>query len=171
MAIIPGFVPRSVAGSYDNEAVAIFGLVLTFYLFLKALRAGSLLWSLAASLSYFYTAASWGGYIIVPNLLAVYFLCLLAAGSVAFASFLVRAPTITRFRASCAQSRRHAGLDRVQRDPRRGGAARHASPVHRLPGRLVLRGPASPGAAAPPRAQAEKSRAWPRLQQRARARP
>jgi dolichyl-diphosphooligosaccharide--protein glycosyltransferase len=27
---------RSVAGSYDNEAVAIFALVFTFYMFLKA---------------------------------------------------------------------------------------------------------------------------------------
>jgi dolichyl-diphosphooligosaccharide--protein glycosyltransferase len=32
MAIVPGYISRSVAGSYDNEAVAIFALVTTFYL-------------------------------------------------------------------------------------------------------------------------------------------
>ncbi|KAF5257665.1 hypothetical protein FOXYS1_11807, partial [Fusarium oxysporum] len=32
MGIAPGYISRSVAGSYDNEAIAIFLLVLTFYL-------------------------------------------------------------------------------------------------------------------------------------------
>lgn len=32
MAIVPGYISRSVAGSYDNEAVAIFALLATFYL-------------------------------------------------------------------------------------------------------------------------------------------
>jgi dolichyl-diphosphooligosaccharide--protein glycosyltransferase len=82
IAIIPGFLPRSVAGSYDNEAVAIFGLMLTLLTFVKAVQRGSLLWSLAASVSYFYTAASWGGHIIIPNLLALYMICLLLTGSV-----------------------------------------------------------------------------------------
>jgi dolichyl-diphosphooligosaccharide---protein glycosyltransferase len=36
IAIVPGYISRSVAGSYDNEAIAIFALVTTFYFFLKA---------------------------------------------------------------------------------------------------------------------------------------
>lgn len=36
MAIIPGYISRSVAGSYDNEAIAIFLMLLTFHLWLKA---------------------------------------------------------------------------------------------------------------------------------------
>ena len=67
--------------------MAIFALVLTLYMFLKSVQTGSLLWCLGASLSYFYTAASWGGYVLVPNLLAIYMICLFVTGS---------APSISR---------------------------------------------------------------------------
>ncbi|KAI5397007.1 hypothetical protein KIW84_063001 [Lathyrus oleraceus] len=49
MAICPGYISRSVVGSYDNEGVAIFALLLTFYLFVKAVNTGSLSWSLASA--------------------------------------------------------------------------------------------------------------------------
>lgn len=32
---MPSYISRSVAGSYDNEAVAIFALIFTFYLYVK----------------------------------------------------------------------------------------------------------------------------------------
>lgn len=32
---VPSYISRSVAGSYDNEAVAIFALIYTFYLYIK----------------------------------------------------------------------------------------------------------------------------------------
>lgn len=38
IAIVPGYISRSVAGSYDNEAVAIFALLTTFYFFLRAVN-------------------------------------------------------------------------------------------------------------------------------------
>jgi dolichyl-diphosphooligosaccharide--protein glycosyltransferase len=38
IAVVPGYISRSVAGSYDNEGVAIFALVITFYLFIKAVN-------------------------------------------------------------------------------------------------------------------------------------
>lgn len=38
VSIIPSYISRSVAGSYDNEAVAIFALVWTFYAYLKSTR-------------------------------------------------------------------------------------------------------------------------------------
>lgn len=38
IAIVPGYISRSVAGSYDNEAVAIFALITTFYFFIKAIN-------------------------------------------------------------------------------------------------------------------------------------
>lgn len=38
IAIIPSYISRSVAGSYDNEAIAIFALIFCFYLFLKAIN-------------------------------------------------------------------------------------------------------------------------------------
>ncbi len=38
IAIVPGYISRSVAGSYDNEAVAIFALLATFYFYLRAVN-------------------------------------------------------------------------------------------------------------------------------------
>lgn len=38
ISIVPSYMSRSVAGSYDNEAIAIFALVNTFYTFLKAVN-------------------------------------------------------------------------------------------------------------------------------------
>lgn len=35
VATVPSYISRSVAGSFDNEGVAIFALVFTFYLFVK----------------------------------------------------------------------------------------------------------------------------------------
>ncbi|KAI3739261.1 hypothetical protein L2E82_29660 [Cichorium intybus] len=35
LAMVPSYIYRSVAGSYDNEAVAIFALIFTFYLYIK----------------------------------------------------------------------------------------------------------------------------------------
>jgi dolichyl-diphosphooligosaccharide--protein glycosyltransferase len=49
MAVVPGYVSRSVAGSFDNEAVAIFALVLTFFLFVRAVRLGSVSAAVAAA--------------------------------------------------------------------------------------------------------------------------
>eukprot|EP01083_Nonionella_stella_P079215 217156_1 len=78
-AVVPGYISRSVAGSYDNEAVAIFALVNTFYLWVKAVKTGSLLWSCLCALGYFYMVASWGGYIFIINLIPLHvFLCILA---------------------------------------------------------------------------------------------
>ena len=38
ISVIPSYISRSVAGSYDNEAIAIFALIFCFYLFIKALN-------------------------------------------------------------------------------------------------------------------------------------
>ncbi|KAG1367809.1 Dolichyl-diphosphooligosaccharide--protein glycosyltransferase subunit STT3A [Cocos nucifera] len=54
LAMVPSYISRSVAGSYDNEAVAIFALVFTFYLYVKTLNTGSLFYATLNALSYFY---------------------------------------------------------------------------------------------------------------------
>ncbi len=54
IAIVPGYISRSVAGSYDNEGIAIFALMFTYFLWIKSLKTGSVFWSTATSLSYFY---------------------------------------------------------------------------------------------------------------------
>jgi dolichyl-diphosphooligosaccharide--protein glycosyltransferase len=38
MALVPAYIQRSVAGSYDNEAVSIFALIFTFYMYIKAVN-------------------------------------------------------------------------------------------------------------------------------------
>lgn len=54
IAIVPGYISRSVAGSYDNEGIAIFCMLLTYYTWIKAVKTGSVSWAVACSLSYFY---------------------------------------------------------------------------------------------------------------------
>lgn len=60
IGIVPGYISRSVAGSYDNEAIAIFLLMFTFYLWIKALKLGSAFFGTLAALFYFYMVAAWG---------------------------------------------------------------------------------------------------------------
>lgn len=60
------------AGAFDNEAVAIFAMVTTFYLFVASVRTGSVLRASLASLSYLYMISTWGGYTYVANLLPLY---------------------------------------------------------------------------------------------------
>jgi dolichyl-diphosphooligosaccharide--protein glycosyltransferase len=72
IAIVPSYISRSVAGSYDYEGISIFILILTFYLFVRSVRTGSLLSALLTSLSYFYMVASWGGYTFIINIIPVY---------------------------------------------------------------------------------------------------
>lgn len=79
IATVPAYISRSVAGSYDNEGVAIFALIFTFYLWVKAVKTGSLLWSCACTLAYFYMVAAWGGYVFITNLIPLYtFICILS---------------------------------------------------------------------------------------------
>jgi dolichyl-diphosphooligosaccharide---protein glycosyltransferase len=80
IAICPGYISRSVAGSYDNEGVAIFALLLTFYFFVRAVNTGSLAWALAAAFGYFYMVSAWGGYVFIINLVPLYVLVLLVTG-------------------------------------------------------------------------------------------
>jgi len=55
-----GYISRSVAGSYDNEAIAIFLLMFTFFLWIRALKTGSAFWGALTALFYFYMVAAWG---------------------------------------------------------------------------------------------------------------
>eukprot|EP00741_Cyanophora_paradoxa_P009382 tig00000144_g9088.t1 len=80
IALVPGYISRSVAGSFDNEGVAIFALITTFYLFVKAVNTGSLFWSLMACFAYLYMASAWGGYIFIINLIPIYVLVLIVSG-------------------------------------------------------------------------------------------
>lgn len=72
MAIIPSYLSRSVAGSYDNEAVAIFALVFSFYTFVRAINKGTLMSGLLAALGFYYMVLTWGGYVFVLGVISVY---------------------------------------------------------------------------------------------------
>jgi len=80
MGIAPGYISRSVAGSYDNEAIAIFLLVYTFYLWIKAVKVGSIMWSGLAALFYGYMVSAWGGYVFITNLLPLHAFVLICMG-------------------------------------------------------------------------------------------
>lgn len=85
IAVVPGYISRSVAGSYDNEGkqmlyecgsytkmevidvdrytevvsaviigIAIFCMLLTYYMWIKAVKTGSIYWSSMCALAYFY---------------------------------------------------------------------------------------------------------------------
>ena len=72
VAIVPSYISRSVGGSYDNEGVAIFALVFTFYMWVRAVNTGSLKWACGAALAYFYMVAAWGGYVFIINIIPIY---------------------------------------------------------------------------------------------------
>lgn len=80
MGITPGYISRSVAGSYDNEAIAIFLLVFTFYLWIKAVKIGSVMWGALAALFYGYMVSAWGGYVFITNLIPLHVFVLILMG-------------------------------------------------------------------------------------------
>lgn len=80
IAIVPAYISRSVAGSYDNEGVAIFALVLTYGMWIKSVKTGSIFWSAITSLVYFYMVAAWGGYVFIINLIPFYVFIILLSG-------------------------------------------------------------------------------------------
>ncbi|KAH8820377.1 glycosyltransferase family 66 protein [Xylogone sp. PMI_703] len=80
VGITPGYISRSVAGSYDNEAIAIFLLVFTFYLWIKALKLGSAFWGALCALFYGYMVSAWGGYVFITNLIPLHVFVLVCMG-------------------------------------------------------------------------------------------
>jgi len=95
VAIAPGYISRSVAGSYDNEAISIFLLMITFYFWVKSVKTGSSFWSGCTALFYFYMVSAWGGYIFIINLIPLHVFVLLLMGRyskrlyVAYSTFYV----------------------------------------------------------------------------------
>jgi len=80
IGIAPGYISRSVAGSYDNEAIAIFLLMFTFYLWIKALKLGSAFWGALCAMFYFYMVAAWGGYVFITNMIPLHAFVLILMG-------------------------------------------------------------------------------------------
>ncbi|WMV60012.1 hypothetical protein MTR67_053397 [Solanum verrucosum] len=94
LAMVPSYISRSVAGSYDNEAVAIFALVFTFYLYIKTLNTGSLFYATLNALSYFYMVCSWGGYTFIINLIPMHALLCIVTGRYSSRLYIAYAPLV-----------------------------------------------------------------------------
>jgi len=69
-----------VGGSYDNEGVAIFALIFCFYLWVKSVHTGSMMWACLCALSYYYMVAAWGGYVFIINIIPIYTLIMIVGG-------------------------------------------------------------------------------------------
>jgi len=80
IAIVPGYISRSVAGSYDNEGIAIFCMLFTYYLWIKSVKTGQIYWSALCALAYFYMVSSWGGYVFLINLIPMHVFALMVIG-------------------------------------------------------------------------------------------
>ncbi|EEF48198.1 dolichyl-diphosphooligosaccharide--protein glycosyltransferase subunit STT3A isoform X2 [Ricinus communis] len=94
LAMVPSYISRSVAGSYDNEAVAIFALIFTFYLYLKTLNTGSLFYATLNALAYFYMVCSWGGYTFIINLIPMHVLLCIVTGRYSSRLYIAYAPLV-----------------------------------------------------------------------------
>uniref|UniRef100_N1R4P1 dolichyl-diphosphooligosaccharide--protein glycotransferase n=1 Tax=Aegilops tauschii TaxID=37682 RepID=N1R4P1_AEGTA len=92
--VVPSYISRSVAGSYDNEAVAIFALIFTFYLYVKTLNTGSLFYATLNALSYFYMVCSWGGYTFIINLIPMHVLLCIVTGRYSSRLYVAYAPLV-----------------------------------------------------------------------------
>ncbi|KAH8614138.1 putative Oligosaccharyl transferase STT3 subunit [Trypanosoma vivax] len=72
-AIVPAHLMRSMAGEFDNECVAVTAMLLTFYMWIRALRSeGSWPIGALAGVAYGYMASTWGGYVFVLNMVALH---------------------------------------------------------------------------------------------------
>merc|ERR1712223_1619563 len=80
IAIVPGYISRSVAGSYDNEGIAIFCMLLAYYLWIKSVKTGQIYWAALCSIAYFYMVSSWGGYVFLINLIPLHVFTLMVCG-------------------------------------------------------------------------------------------
>ncbi|CAH0522098.1 unnamed protein product [Peronospora belbahrii] len=80
LSVSPAYISRSTAGSFDNEGIAIFLLVLTFNLWVKAVKTGMMIWAALAAVCYFAMALSWGGYVFIINIVPIHVLVLLLSG-------------------------------------------------------------------------------------------
>ncbi|GJZ28534.1 dolichyl-diphosphooligosaccharide--protein glycosyltransferase subunit STT3A, partial [Tanacetum coccineum] len=74
LAMVPSYISLSVAGSYDNEAVAIFALIFTFYFYIKV--------------------CSWGGYTFIINLIPMHVLLCIVTGRYSSRLYIAYAPLV-----------------------------------------------------------------------------
>ncbi len=77
LSISPGHIQRSVAGFYDNEAIGVLLMILTFYFFVRALKRDSTIQAILSGVSLAALFASCGAASYTIDLLALYAIALL----------------------------------------------------------------------------------------------
>lgn len=60
--------------------MAIFALIFTFYLWVKSVHTGSMMWACFCALSYYYMVAAWGGYVFIINIIPIYTVIMIVGG-------------------------------------------------------------------------------------------
>ncbi|XP_049981668.1 dolichyl-diphosphooligosaccharide--protein glycosyltransferase subunit STT3A [Alexandromys fortis] len=63
-----------------SSGIAIFCMLLTYYMWIKAVKTGSIYWAAKCALAYFYMVSSWGGYVFLINLIPLHVLVLMLTG-------------------------------------------------------------------------------------------
>lgn len=84
MVAIRAFLVRSNAGLFDNECVAITGMIFALYYISKTINTGSMLDGLKAALWYFYMAICWGGYVLLQASVCAFVLGVMILGRMNF---------------------------------------------------------------------------------------
>jgi len=81
MSMIPAHMMRSIGGGYDNESIALFAMMLTFYFWIRSLRCDKSWWiGSLAGLAYVNMVAAWGGYVFVLNMVGIHCAALILLG-------------------------------------------------------------------------------------------
>jgi len=83
MSMVPAHLMRSIGGGYDNESVAITAMTMTFWFWVRSLRAKdekSYLYGIPTGIAYFYMVAVWGGYVFVLNMIGFHAAALVLLG-------------------------------------------------------------------------------------------
>ncbi|CDU18106.1 uncharacterized protein PY17X_0933400 [Plasmodium yoelii] len=77
VSVSPSHISRTVAGSYDNESISIFLLILCVYNWIKCLKEGTLFSVVLCSLSTYCMGLSWGAYIFIINSISLFMLAII----------------------------------------------------------------------------------------------
>ena len=80
VGISPAYVKTSLVGSYDNECIAIFAMLLGFYMWTRAVKRVTMLSALLAAIPSAYMVTAWGGYVFLINAIAVHMVALCVLG-------------------------------------------------------------------------------------------
>ncbi len=94
LSISPGHIQRTVAGFYDNEAIGVLLMVLTFYFFIRALKKDSMPEAVITGLFLAALYGSWGASSYAMDLLAIFALTLLVFNKYSEKLFTVYSTTI-----------------------------------------------------------------------------